>query len=113
MFKFLDLSESELVDEYIRTHTHRNGDLNERLRNANTKFGAWMDKIETAYSTDRNTDSQAFEWRSHIDVSDVLEIQKECSVPMKTLGYTLMKNVSVNLHDDDYILMDPKPMELS
>ena len=113
VFKFLDLSESELVDEYIRTHTHKDGGINERLSYTDMKIGGWMEKIETVYKTDRNSKSQAFEWRNHIDASDILEVQNECSEPMKALGYRIMKNVSINLYDDDYISMDPKPKELS
>ena len=108
LLNFLDLSPSVFVDEYISTHTHKDGDTSEKNGYTYRKIGGWR----FHYSTYRDTNTQAFEWRNHIDASDVLEIQKECLKPMKTLGYRSMKNVSMNLHDDDYSLMDPKPKEL-
>ena len=112
LLDFLDLSPSVFLDEYISTHTHKDGDKDEKNGYTYREIGGWRTRMKTAYSTYRDTNTQAFEWRNHIKVSDVLEIQKECLEPMKTLGYRSMRNVSMNLLDDDYILMDPKPKEL-
>ena len=111
LLNFLDLSPSVFVDEYISTHTHKDGDTSEKNGYTYRNIGGWRTRLHTAYSTYRDTNTQAFEWRNHINANDVLEIQKECLKPMKTLGYRSMKNVSMNLLDDDYILMDPKPKE--
>ena len=114
LLNFLDLSESELVDNYISNHTHIDGNVKEKdgWTYSGRTIGGKVEKIRTTYSTFRDSNSQAFEWRYHIDPNDIIEIQEECSEPMTRLGYRPMKNVSTNLYDNDYILLDSKPKEL-
>ena len=113
MLNFLDLSKSELVDEYIRRNTHIDENTMEKNGWTTQKDGKGMLRIiSTAYATVRNTDSQAFEWSYHIDKSDISEIQEACAKPMKTLGYKTMENISTNIFNENYVLMGSMSKEM-
>ena len=113
MLNFLDLAGNELVDEYIRAHTHlnENVDYEEHVYKNGIKWSIYNDtrgirKQQYVYSAVRDTASQAFEWRYHIEESDMLEIQEACAKPMAELGYkAIEKNNLMSLSDFNDLLM--------
>ena len=94
MLDFLDLSKNELVDKFIKQHTH----------------GSFGTK-NIPYSTYRDSKSKAFEWRYDIMDKDILEIQQFCVDSMDILGYYPMNNIQENKYNQSYVLMGEKPKE--
>ncbi|XP_040577076.1 carbohydrate sulfotransferase 1 isoform X2 [Lepeophtheirus salmonis] len=69
LFEFLKLPRSKGLDNFIQKHM----------------FG--KESKKHPYSTFRKSDNIYMEWRKTVDMGYIEKIQKDCSIPMKTLGY--------------------------
>ena len=84
--KFLTLPWTEAMSRYLDTHT--SGDKTRIWRNPKTRK---IERRSNPYGTSRNSSATAFAWMKSLGLEDILKIQDECSQPMETLGYRLVK----------------------
>eukprot|EP00095_Tigriopus_kingsejongensis_P001704 maker-scaffold802_size95064-snap-gene-0.15 protein:Tk01704 transcript:maker-scaffold802_size95064-snap-gene-0.15-mRNA-1 annotation:"carbohydrate sulfotransferase 1" len=100
VFEFLDLPQSPVVDDYIKTHTKA-----ARETQVLDRFGIAKTKGANPYGTHRDSKSTAFAWRSKMDIGYIKHIQNFCEAPMKTMGYNLIQNVEERDNPDFPILV--------
>ena len=99
MLDFLDMPRHALIEKFISTNT------NDALKNEK----GW----KARFSTERDSKSMAYEWKNHLKDKEISEVQLFCEKPMKMLGYNLMKDISINILDDDYPLLLHPPLKIT
>ena len=87
LLSFLDLSPNKLIDKFINEHTHS------------------KPEYKNTYGTKRDSKQMAFKWREKLKDEDISNTQDFCAKPMKILGYNLMKNISIDKHNDSYPIL--------